>query len=35
LPDGQGLQLVGASGSDLRLLELGSILRAMIDSQSS
>ncbi len=32
LPDGLGLQLVGAPGSDLRLLELGEILRAMIDS---
>jgi Asp-tRNA(Asn)/Glu-tRNA(Gln) amidotransferase A subunit family amidase len=32
LPGGQGLQLVGAPGSDLRLLELGEILLAMIDS---
>ncbi len=32
LPDGLGLQLVGAPGSDLRLLELGEILYAMIDS---
>ena len=30
LPDGQGLQLVGAPGSDLRLLELGEILHAML-----
>jgi len=30
LPDGQGLQLVGAPRSDLRLLELGEILHAMI-----
>jgi len=32
LPDGQGLQLVGAPGSDLRLLELGEILHALIGS---
>ena len=31
LPDGMGLQLVGAPGSDLRLLELGGILHAMIE----
>jgi len=34
LAGGQGLQLVGAPGSDLCLLELGEILHAMIDSQS-
>lgn len=33
LPNGQGLQLVGAPGSDLRLLELGEILHAMVDVQ--
>jgi len=32
LPGGQGLQLVGEPGSDLRLLELGEILLAMVDS---
>ena len=32
LAGGVGLQLVGASGSDLRLLELGEILAAVIDS---
>jgi Asp-tRNA(Asn)/Glu-tRNA(Gln) amidotransferase A subunit family amidase len=31
LPDGLGLQLIGAPGSDLRLLELGEILHAMVD----
>ncbi|MBS0194633.1 MAG: amidase [Proteobacteria bacterium] len=31
LPGGSGLQLVGPPGSDLRLLELGEILQAMID----
>ena len=34
LPDGQGLQLVGAPGSDLRLLELGEILHAMVECGS-
>jgi Asp-tRNA(Asn)/Glu-tRNA(Gln) amidotransferase A subunit family amidase len=29
---GTGLQLVGATGSDLQLLELGEILSAVIDS---
>jgi Asp-tRNA(Asn)/Glu-tRNA(Gln) amidotransferase A subunit family amidase len=33
LPDGQGLQLVGAPRSDLRLLELGEVLNAMIEPQ--
>ncbi len=33
LPGGQGLQLVGAPGSDLRLLELGEILHAMVEMQ--
>lgn len=33
LAGGAGLQLVGASGSDLRLLELGEILSAVIDSE--
>ena len=33
LPGGIGLQLVGASGSDLRLLELGEILSAVIDNE--
>ena len=33
LPDGLGLQLIGAPGSDLRLLELGEILHAMVDWQ--
>ena len=32
LPDGLGLQLVGAPGSDLRLLELGEILHALVDA---
>ena len=32
LADGQGLQLVGGPGSDLRLLELGEILLALIES---
>ncbi len=32
LPGGIGLQLVGAPRSDLRLLELGEILQAMIDA---
>ena len=31
LPGGMGLQLVGAPRSDLRLLELGEILQAMVD----
>jgi Asp-tRNA(Asn)/Glu-tRNA(Gln) amidotransferase A subunit family amidase len=31
LPDGLGLQLVGAPGSELRLLELGEILHAMVE----
>jgi Asp-tRNA(Asn)/Glu-tRNA(Gln) amidotransferase A subunit family amidase len=34
LAGGAGLQLVGASGSDLRLLELGEILSAVIDSDA-
>jgi len=34
LAGGIGLQLVGASGSDLRLLELGEILSAVIDSEA-
>lgn len=34
LAGGTGLQLVGASGSDLRLLELGEILSAVIDSDA-
>jgi Asp-tRNA(Asn)/Glu-tRNA(Gln) amidotransferase A subunit family amidase len=34
LAGGTGLQLVGASGSDLRLLELGEILSAVIDSEA-
>jgi Asp-tRNA(Asn)/Glu-tRNA(Gln) amidotransferase A subunit family amidase len=33
LPGGLGLQLVGAPRSDLRLLELGEILHAMIEAQ--
>ncbi|HEY2345196.1 MAG TPA: amidase [Xanthomonadaceae bacterium] len=33
LPGGLGLQLVGAPRSDLRLLELGEILQAMVDWQ--
>ncbi len=33
LPDGAGLQLVGAPGSDLRLLELGEILCAVADCE--
>lgn len=33
LPDGIGLQLVGLPGSDLRLLELGEVLRAVIEAQ--
>ena len=33
LAGGAGLQLVGASGSDLRLLELGEILSAVIDNE--
>ncbi len=33
LPGGLGLQLVGAPRSDLRLLELGGILQALIDCQ--
>lgn len=33
LPGGLGLQLVGAPRSDLRLLELGEILQAMVDCQ--
>ena len=32
LPGGIGLQLVGLPGSDLRLLELGEVLRAVIDA---
>ena len=32
LPGGQGLQLVGAPGSDLCLLELGEILHALVDA---
>jgi Asp-tRNA(Asn)/Glu-tRNA(Gln) amidotransferase A subunit family amidase len=32
LPDGAGLQLVGAPGSDLRLIELGEILASVIDA---
>lgn len=32
LPDGVGLQLVGLPGSDLRLLELGEVLRAVVDA---
>ena len=32
LPGGIGLQLVGAPGSDLRLLELGEILAAVLDA---
>ena len=32
LPGGVGLQLVGLPGSDLRLLELGEVLRAVIDA---
>jgi Asp-tRNA(Asn)/Glu-tRNA(Gln) amidotransferase A subunit family amidase len=31
LPGGQGLQLVGPPGSDLRLLELGQALAAQLD----
>lgn len=34
LPQGAGLQLVGAPGSDLRLLELGEIMSALIDSEN-
>jgi Asp-tRNA(Asn)/Glu-tRNA(Gln) amidotransferase A subunit family amidase len=34
LAGGTGLQLVGASGSDLRLMELGEILSAVIDSEA-
>lgn len=34
LPGGLGLQLVGAPGSDLRLLELGEILHAMVAWQA-
>jgi Asp-tRNA(Asn)/Glu-tRNA(Gln) amidotransferase A subunit family amidase len=33
LADGQGLQLVGAPRSDLRLFELGEVLHAMIQAQ--
>ncbi len=33
LPNGLGLQLVGAPGSDLRLLELGEILHAMVECE--
>ena len=32
LPDGLGLQLVGAPGSDLRLLELGGVLASVADT---
>lgn len=32
LPEGLGLQLVGAPGSDLRLLELGEVLAAVLDA---
>jgi Asp-tRNA(Asn)/Glu-tRNA(Gln) amidotransferase A subunit family amidase len=32
LSDGVGLQLVGAPGSDLRLIELGEILAAVLDA---
>ena len=32
LPGGLGLQLVGAPGSDLRLLELGQILASVADT---
>lgn len=35
LPRGMGLQLVGAPGSDLRLLELGEILQAMVDCEAA
>ena len=32
LPGGLGLQLVGAPGSDLRLLELGQVIAAVADT---